>query len=252
MTKLTELFGRRVGDSVHPAGAKEGAFAPWLARATDELVQAKNDVALAKKEERRLAKQVDAMARAAEHWGQHAMSAMRAGDDVVAKDALVRKRDYERTADELRRAEAKQRQEVERLIAALSQENLRVEQIKHRTNGLVLRAKLVHAEQLLGSLAREARGDASLELLDRLDALLLDVEREMALRRELSEQRTSAPSPGAALEALRVESEFRVLKELAKAKRKGAKKPLAKTRRAGEGENSRTGAAVSRLRRTKR
>jgi phage shock protein A len=252
MTKQRELFGRRVGDRVPPADAAESAFAQWIARATDLLVEAKNDVARAKKEERRLAKQIDAMARAAEHWGQHAMSAMRAGDDVVAKDALVRKREYERTADGFRQGQAKQRQEVERLIAALSEESLRVEQIKHRTNGLVLWAKFVHAEHLLGSLARETARDGSIEVLDRLDALLVEVEREMALQRELSEQRASSLLSSAALEALRVEPEFRALKELAKTKRQVAKKPLAKTTRAGEGENSRTPVAASRLRRTKR
>src|SRR5713101_8367423 len=101
-----------------------------LGKVADELVQAKNHVALGKKEEARLVRQAEALERNADHWAQTARSAARAGDDVVAKDALVRKREHERAAEDLRRALARQREEVGRLTGALSDLHVRAERLQ--------------------------------------------------------------------------------------------------------------------------
>src|SRR5882762_1117728 len=102
MTKLTELLGRRAGASIPSQGRAESALRKRLGKMADELVQAKNHVALGKREEARLVKQAEALERTADHWGQRARSAARAGDDVVATDALMRKREHEQSAEELR------------------------------------------------------------------------------------------------------------------------------------------------------
>jgi len=108
MTKRTELLGKMA----------------------DELVQAKNHVALGKKEEARLIRQVEALVQSAAHWGQTARSAGRAGDDVVAKDALVRKGEHEAAAEDVRRALVRQRDEVLRLTGGLSDLSIRFKRLE--------------------------------------------------------------------------------------------------------------------------
>jgi phage shock protein A len=208
-------------------------------------------VAAAKTEELRLAKQVEVAARAAEQWGQRAMSAVRAGDDVIAKDGLVRRRDSERSAGELRAALDLQKREVLRLTGALSEQNLRLEEAKQRKNSVFLRAKRVGAEALLEAVAsREADGSA-LDLLDRLEAALAPVEREGALARELSDEAIASAATERA-DARRVESDLSLLKQLVKAPALTPAKPLAKTKGgAGEAEGPRASAGASRERRTK-
>jgi phage shock protein A len=74
-------------------------------------------LAAARKEQTRLDREAEAATAAAEQWGQRAMSAVRAGDDVVARDAFVRRSECEKKAAELRAARDEQGAEVERLTA---------------------------------------------------------------------------------------------------------------------------------------
>jgi phage shock protein A len=90
----------------------------------DELVEAQARLDGAKKEERWLHRQLERVAGAAEQWKQRAMSAVRAGDDVVARDALVRQSECEEKAAELRSALAKKWEDVERLAEELARHGL--------------------------------------------------------------------------------------------------------------------------------
>src|SRR5438105_4601018 len=164
MTKLMRLFA---GRAVRAGGSDdaESALFGLIAAMADELVDAKNLVALTKKEEGRLAKQSEVAARLAEQWRQRATSALRAGDDVVAKDALTQRRQHERTAEAFRTAQQEHRREIERATAALSDRSLRVEEAKHKVNSLLLRAKRCRAESWLAAEARGAEREPPLELL---------------------------------------------------------------------------------------
>jgi phage shock protein A len=239
MAKTTELLGA------------EGALSVLLARMADGLVETKNLVAAAKKEEARLAKQAEVAARAAEQWGQRAMAAVRAGDDVVAKDALVRQRDGERRAGEFQSAQGRQRREVERLTGALSEQSLRLEEGKQRKNAVLARARRAGAEPSLDAVARPREGSV-LDLLDRLEAVVAAAEREGAVARELSDEALAANAEGAGTQS-RIESDLLYLKGLAKAPALTEAKPLAKTKGdAPEAEAPRASAGASREPRTKR
>jgi phage shock protein A len=238
MSKTTELG---------PSGAAESALSKLAACMADELVEAKNLVAAAKREERRLEKQVELAAQAAEQWGQRAMSAVRAGDDVIAKDALVRRSEFARKADEFKAAEGEQRRQVERLKAALSEQNLRLEQTKHRKNALLLRAKQAGALATLDSAAH--RAEPTLELLARLEASVAAMEREGSVARELTDEAIAGVA-GEGVDKGRLEADLVLLRRLAKAPVLTTK-PLAKTT-GGESDAERARAGASRERRTKR
>src|SRR5689334_20118297 len=93
MGKITPLFGGEAGVPTQPS--EEPVLTDLIGDMTAHLVTAKNQVAESQKEERRLAKQAEIAARSAHDWEQRAMSAVRAGDDVVAREALLRKRQHE-------------------------------------------------------------------------------------------------------------------------------------------------------------
>jgi phage shock protein A len=95
-----------------------------------ELVEAQNLLASAKKEERWLSRQLEQVAGAAQQWKQRAMSAVRAGDDVVARDALVRQSECGAKADEIRSTLAQKRQDIDRLALEVAQPSLPAEAAK--------------------------------------------------------------------------------------------------------------------------
>ena len=103
MGKITPLFGSHAGEP-----RREGEE-PIASQPIDEMTahraRAKDQVAASQMEERRLAMQAEVMARGASEWETRAMAAVRAGDDVVARDALLRKRQHELDYERVRAAE---------------------------------------------------------------------------------------------------------------------------------------------------
>jgi phage shock protein A len=157
-------------------------------RMADDLVEAKNEVALAKNEERRLGRLADACARAADERASRAMAAVRAGDDVVAKEALLRKREHQREAADSRAAHQKQQGEVQRLTGVLSDLNRRVEEAKGKMNAVISRARRARAEDSIASTVVQWGGDAPLEVLRRVEAVIAAIEDQAGLLPELTDQ----------------------------------------------------------------
>ena len=85
------------------------------------------------------------------------MSAMRAGDDFVAKDALARKSAHEVKLEELRAAHRQTRRDAESLMNALARLNLRIEEAKHKRTGILLRAKRGPAESTITEVILEPK-----------------------------------------------------------------------------------------------
>jgi phage shock protein A len=191
---------------------------------TAHLISAKNQVAGSQKEQRRLAKQAEIAAGAAGEWEQRAMAAVRAGDDVVARDALLRKRQHELECERFRAAEKEQQQQTSSLTRALVTLNSRVEEAKHKRNAVVVRAERADALPLLEQEAKDPAGLGADEMLKRLEAKMTDIETELELSDEAIANLTRE-----AEDALRTRDELTRLKREASDPAAVASKPLAKT-----------------------
>jgi phage shock protein A len=246
MGKITPLFGGNRGES-SPAD-DDSVLTGDMEDMTAHVVAAKNQLAGSQKEEKRLAAQAEIAARTAGEWEQRAMAAVRAGDDVVARDALLRKRQHEEQYEELRDAEKEQHQQTALLTRSLVTLNFRVERTKHERDVAVARAEQVDV------LPRpEARGPARLhpdEMRRRLEAKMTDIETELELTDD-----AIAKLAREAGEALHARDDLARRKREASPPAPVASKPLAKTV-PGDAENASTAASpavgVSRPQRTKR
>ena len=209
------------------SAAKEDA-APVLTGLIDEmtshLIAAKNQVATSRKEERRLATQAEVAARSAGEWEQRAMAAVRAGDDVVAREALLRKRQHELECERFRAAEKEQHLRTAALTRDLATLNFRIEETKHKRNAVVARAERADALPALEQLTADPEGLDADEMLRRLDAKMTDIETEL----ELSDEAIANLAQEAG-DTLRSREELTRLKREAGDPALMASKPLAKT-----------------------
>jgi phage shock protein A len=224
MGKITPLFGDKAGESGDEG--RQPVLTGPIGEMTAQLIAAKDQVSDSRKEERRLAKQAEVVARGAHDWEQRAMAAVRAGDDVVARDALLRKRQHEVEHERLRAAEMDQHERTAKLTHALTTLNFRVEEAKQKRNVLVARAKQADALPALEREASHPQGNDADEMLRRLEAKMTDIETEL----ELSDE-SIANLAREAGDALRTEAELARLKREAggPALVGGKSKPLAKT-----------------------
>jgi phage shock protein A len=226
--KLTRLLGTAIDDTVRPADDPGKLLHGLIVEMTRDLVEAKNHLAELKKEDRRLAQEIELRAETARQWEQRAKAAVRAGDDVVAKDALLRKRQNDDQAERLRGELQQQRHDAEYLMNALIGLNLRIEEAKHKRNEIVLRAKRAHAGTTIAEVIRQSGEAAPADVLERVDRRMARVESEAGLLPELSEE-AIASSASAVDNPLGPEADLRRLKHAVTESDRTPRKPLAKT-----------------------
>jgi hypothetical protein len=130
MSKINPLFDDGAGE---PAPERGGAVLGGLiGDMTSQVAAAKQHAAESRTEERRLAEMAEKAAQSAGDWEKRAMAAMRAGDDVIARDAFLRKREHELEYERLRGAERDQHQRTAAMTRALLTLNFRVEEARHQ------------------------------------------------------------------------------------------------------------------------
>src|SRR5688500_2869071 len=85
----------------------------------------------------RLPKQYEAERALAAEWEKKAMMAVRAGDDVLAKEALARRQEHDGLATQYKEQWDKQKAAVDQLKNALRQLNNKIEEAKRKKNVLI-------------------------------------------------------------------------------------------------------------------
>src|ERR687891_394725 len=102
--RLTTLIRSNINDLISSAENPEKMLNQIIIDMRDQLVKAKQQVAAAIADEKRLRDQTDAEYKQAQDWEQKAMLAIREGRDDLAKQALVRQNEHETHAQSLEKA----------------------------------------------------------------------------------------------------------------------------------------------------
>ncbi len=152
----------------------------------EQLLEAKKQVAMAIADEKKLERQMLENKNQGEDWEKKAMLAVRAGKDDLAKEALVRKQEYDGYAAGFQKEYEGQHAAVEQLKDALRQLSAKIEEANRKKNLLIARAKRAEAQkqiqQTMGSLA----GGSSFDTFDRMAEKVDQIEAEADAMKELS------------------------------------------------------------------
>src|SRR5262249_18150701 len=103
--------------------------------------KARGEVKTCMAEEKRLSKQAENFRNEAADWERKAMNAVKANDDALAKQALLRKAETEARAQETDKALAEQKDYVNKLLDSLKQLDARVVEVKARRGTLKQQAR---------------------------------------------------------------------------------------------------------------
>jgi phage shock protein A len=146
----------------------------------DSVRQARTEVAQTLAEEKRLGKRVTDLAAEAQRWEEHAMRAVQAGDDPLAKEALKRKAEKEAEKLEAEKLASDQKAYVEQLIAGLKALEARVKDVKLRQGTLREKARANKRENPVSTKT------SAFDDFERLSGKIEAVEAEASLGDELS------------------------------------------------------------------
>ncbi|MGD0724923.1 MAG: PspA/IM30 family protein [Spirochaetia bacterium] len=153
----------------------------------EQLLEAKKQVAMAIADEKKLERQALENKSQGEDWEKKAMLAVKAGKDDLAKEALVRKQEYDGYAASFQKEFDSQHAAVEQLKDALRQLQAKIEEASRKKNLLVARAKRAEAQKQIQQTMGSLSANSSFDTFDRMAQKVDQVEAEAEAMKELGE-----------------------------------------------------------------
>ena len=188
-SRLGTLIKSNLNDLISKAEDPEKMLNQILVDMKNQLVEAKKQVAVAIGDEKRLKKQWDEQIAHAKEWERKAMMAVHAGDDELAKEALLRQKEHEELTAQFEQQWHLQKDAVDKLKDQLRVLNNKIEEAKRKKNILVARAKRAEAQRTIQStmagLSDTSAFDTFERMADKVDAIEAEAEAGQELAGEL-------------------------------------------------------------------
>jgi len=146
--------------------------------------KARGEVKTCMAEEKRLSKQAENFRTEAADWERKAMNAVKAGDDALAKQALLRKAETEARAQETDKALAEQKDYVNKLLDSLKQLDARVVEVKARRGTLKQQARAAKGRDT----DKTSTGTSAFSDFERMSNRIEQLEAEAEVDEELRAQ----------------------------------------------------------------
>ncbi len=186
--RLATLIKSNLNDLISRSEDPEKMLHQVVIDMSNQLIEAKKQVAVSIADEKRLAKQAEQEAANAAEWERRAMLAIKAGDDNLAKEALARKKEHDLLATSYKDQWQKQKQAVEQLKTALRLLNNKIEEAKRKKNVLIARKKRAEAQKAIQETLSGLNNASAFETFDRMSAKIDQIEAEAEASTELAEQ----------------------------------------------------------------
>ena len=135
--RMATLIKSNINDLISKSEDPEKMLNQVIVDMNTQLVEAKKQVAVAIADEKRLQKQLQNETSVAEEWQRKAMLAIRAGDDELAKEALLRKKEHDQLGATFQDQWQKQKNATDQLKLALRALNNKIEEAKRKKNVLI-------------------------------------------------------------------------------------------------------------------
>ena len=172
-SKLSTLIRSNINDLIARAENPEKMLNQIILDMREQLTKAKQEVAVAIADERKLKAQAEEEAKQAQDWERRAMLAVREGRDDLARQALLRHQEYGERAQTLYETWQRQAEETERLKESLRQLNAKIEEARRKKNLLVAKQKRAEAQkrihETMAGLSDKSAFDAFDRMADRIE-----------------------------------------------------------------------------------
>jgi phage shock protein A len=189
--KLSTLIRSNINDAIAKAENPEKMLNQILLDMRDQLARAKQEVAVAIADERKLKAQAEDEQKLAADWEHRAMLAIRENRDDLAKQALIRQQEHTERAVSYAEPWQKQNSETERLKESLRQLNDKIEEAKRKKNLLVAKQKRAQAHQRIHETMAGLNDRSAFEVFDRMAEKIEQTERIAAASVEVHEAITT-------------------------------------------------------------
>jgi phage shock protein A len=188
--RLSTLLRSNINDLISRSEDPEKMLNQILVDMRSQLVKAKQQVAAAIADEKRLRDQAEGEARHAGDWEQKAMLALNEGREDLARQALVRQQEHESHARQLMQAWESHHLETEKLKNTLRDLNDKIEEAKRKKNLLVARQRRAQAQKRIAETMSSLSEKSAFEAFARMEERIDQSERMIKASSEIDEEIT--------------------------------------------------------------
>ena len=203
-SKLSTLIRSNLNDLIARAENPEKMLNQIILDMREQLTKAKQEVAVAIADERKLKAQAEEEAKQAQEWERRAMLAVREGRDDLARQALLRQTEYGDRAQSLYETWQRQAEETERLKDSLRQLNAKIEEARRKKNLLVAKQKRAEAQKRIHETMAGLSDHSAFEAFNRMAERIEENERRTLASAEVTAELSTGD---------RLEHEFRALEK---------------------------------------
>jgi len=143
--RIVQLWRATINDFISQAEEPEKMLAQIISDMRTQLVRAKQQVAAAIADEKRLEDQARLELKQAEDWERRAMLAVQENRDDLAKQALVRRAEHVSRGQQMQITWEAHKQETERLKNSLRELNDNIEEANRKKNLLLAKQRRAQA-----------------------------------------------------------------------------------------------------------
>ena len=185
--RLSTLIRSNISDLISRAENPEKILNQLIVDMRGSLAKAKQQVASAIADEKRLAAQVDQEKKLAEDWERRAVLAVQEGRDDLAKQALLRHNEHAHNTVQMHETWVRHREETEKLKLSLRQLNDKIEEAKRKKNILVARQKRAEAHKRIQETMSSMSDKSAFETFERMAEQIEHEERKLIAAAEVND-----------------------------------------------------------------
>src|SRR3954470_2915262 len=188
--RFSALLRSNINDLISRAEDPEKMLNQILVDMRGQLVKAKQQVAAAIADEKRLRDQADAEYKQAAEWENRAVLAVKESRDDLAKQALVRHSEHMSHGQQLEQTWESHRLETEKLKNSLRDLNDKIEEAKRKKNLLIARQRRAQAQQRIQQTMSSLSEKSAFEAFARMEERIETNERQLKAASEIEDEFT--------------------------------------------------------------
>jgi phage shock protein A len=186
--RLSSLIKANLNDLISKSEDPEKLLEQSILDMRTQLAKAKQQVAAAIADEKRLRDQADAEFKQSAEWEQRAMLAIQQNRDDLARQALMRQQEHGEHATSLQNTWQQHQAETEKLKSLLRDLNDKIEEAKRKKNLLLARARRAEAQDRIQQTMSGFGEKSAFEAFDRMEAKIEQKERQLQAGAEIAEE----------------------------------------------------------------
>jgi phage shock protein A len=191
--RLKTLLHSNINDMINKAENPEKMLNQAVLEMNEQMIEAKKAVAMAIADEKKLEREAGENKAQAEEWEKKAMLAVRANRDDLAKEALVRKQEYEGYSTQLFTQWTSQKEAVEKLKISLRELQTKIDEASRKKNILIARAKRAEAQDKINKTMSSLSGNKSaFDTFERMSKKVDELEARTEAAKELEDATSGA------------------------------------------------------------